>query len=398
MKKLILAVAFIMTAQFVNAQNAFPATGNVGIGTTTPDFRTHVAQDITMNSDITAGTAQLSVGGATSTGKRMILGYDTNGNGFGFIKAGNLGVVWTSLSLQPNGGNVGIGTTTPSAKLEVMGGYNDVSLNANSNATAVFRTPGHVQMAINTQLAAPYTTSLQAKHSTSDGQAYPLALNPLGGNVGIGTITPSSLLNIVATGNSSSALTVQDNARKTKIGRDQIQVTDLSDVASNLYLQPSGNTCIASSNGNVGIGTTTPDEKLAVNGTVHAREVRVDLVGWPDYVFEKHYTGKSSLMPGYSLPTLAAIEAFTKAYHHLPEVPSASEVASNGLKLGEMNGVLLEKIEELTLYAIDQEKKLIDQVNKNDKQNKIIEVQNQKIEQLEKDFSALRELLTSVKK
>lgn len=71
-----------------------------------------------------------------------------------------------------------------------MAGYFDVSLNANAPASANFRTPGHVQFAINTQLTSPYTTSLQAKHAIADGSAYPIALNPLGGNVGIGTTVP----------------------------------------------------------------------------------------------------------------------------------------------------------------------------------------------------------------
>jgi len=98
---------------------------NVGIGTSAPLFKTHISQDITMDGDITAGTAQLSVGGNTTVEKRMLLGYDTNGDGFGFIKAGHFGVVWTPLALQPNGGNVGIGTSAPTRKLEVAAGDND---------------------------------------------------------------------------------------------------------------------------------------------------------------------------------------------------------------------------------------------------------------------------------
>jgi hypothetical protein len=93
----------------------------VGIGTTAPSFKTTISADITKSGDINPGTAQLSLEGATTPGKRMILGYDTNSNGFGFIKAGNYGVTWTSLSLQPDGGNVGIGTTGPAYKLDVSG-------------------------------------------------------------------------------------------------------------------------------------------------------------------------------------------------------------------------------------------------------------------------------------
>jgi len=91
-----------------------------------------------------------------------------------------------------------------------------------------------------------------------------------GTNIGIGTTSPSSLLNIVASGSGSTALTVQDNARKIKIGRDQIEVTDLSDVASTMYLQPNSNLVINSTAGNVGIGSQ-PSYKLDVNGTIRTQ-------------------------------------------------------------------------------------------------------------------------------
>lgn len=99
----------------------FTADGKFGIGTASPLFKTTIAADITKSGDINPGTAQLSLEGATTPGKRMILGYDTNSNGFGFIKAGNYGVTWTPLSLQPDGGNVGIGTTSPAGKLSIEG-------------------------------------------------------------------------------------------------------------------------------------------------------------------------------------------------------------------------------------------------------------------------------------
>jgi hypothetical protein len=111
-------------------------------------------------------------------------------------------------------------------------------------------------------------------------------------------------------------------------------------------------------NGKVGIGTTNPDEKLTVKGKIHAQEVKVDLQGAcaPDYVFQKYYTGKSDLKSDYTMPTLAEIESFTKKNHHLPNVPSAQEVQQNGVSLGQMSNVLLQKVEELTLYAIEQNK------------------------------------------
>jgi len=103
-------------------------------------------------------------------------------------------------------------------------------------------------------------------------------------------------------------------------------------------------------NGDLGIGTSTPDSKLSVNGTIHAKEVKVDLIGWPDYVFKKKY----------KLLNLKEVEKFIKKNGHLPKISSAEEVEKNGILLGEINKKMLEKIEELTLYTIDQEKKIED--------------------------------------
>jgi hypothetical protein len=114
-------------------------------------------------------------------------------------------------------------------------------------------------------------------------------------------------------------------------------------------------------NGNVGIGTTNPDQKLTVKGKIHTEEVIVDLNVPADYVFQKYYTGKSELKADYELPTLAEVENFTKKNNHLPSVPSAREIKEKGLQLGEMSNVLLQKIEELTIYVIEQDKKNIEQ-------------------------------------
>lgn len=101
--------------------------------------------------------------------------------------------------------------------------------------------------------------------------------------------------------------------------------------------------------GNVGIGTTNPDQKLTVKGKIHAEEIIVDLkVPLADYVFK----------PDYELIPLAELEEFVKINSHLPEIPSADEVEQNGLSIGEMQNKLLQKIEELTLYVIDQDKRI----------------------------------------
>lgn len=115
---------------------------------------------------------------------------------------------------------------------------------------------------------------------------------------------------------------------------------------------------ISNNNGYIGIGSINPDEKLTVKGKIHAEEVRVDLSVPADYVFQKYYTGKSELKSDYVMPTLADVEAYTKENNHLPNVPSAQEIKDKGLQLGEMSNILLQKIEELTLYIIEQNKKI----------------------------------------
>lgn len=113
-------------------------------------------------------------------------------------------------------------------------------------------------------------------------------------------------------------------------------------------------------NGKIGIGTTTPDELLTVKGKIHTQEVLVDLDGAvaPDYVFETYFNGFSETMPEYKLITLEELEAFLKENKHLPNVPSAETMQDEGISLKTMNLILLQKIEELTLYTLQQQKEI----------------------------------------
>ena len=111
--------------------------------------------------------------------------------------------------------------------------------------------------------------------------------------------------------------------------------------------------------GNVGIGTTTPDFKLTVNGKIKAEEIQVVVDVPADYVFEEDY----SLMP------LEEVEKFVTKNKHLPGMPDAQSLIANGWQVGEMNNKLLEKVEELTLYLIEMNKEL-DQVKKENKELK----------------------------
>ena len=132
---------------------------------------------------------------------------------------------------------------------------------------------------------------------------------------------------------------------------------------------------IMRANGNVGIGIENPQAKLAVDGNILAKEIKVKTdITVPDYVFE----------PEYDLKNLEEIESYVKANKHLPEVPSAKEIGRDGLDLGEMNLLLLKKIEELTLYAIEQNDQIKKQFNKSAQQEKVLQRQQEEIERIRK--------------
>lgn len=101
--------------------------------------------------------------------------------------------------------------------------------------------------------------------------------------------------------------------------------------------------------GKVGIGTSDPATRLVVDGEIRATKVRVrGDINTPDYVFEADY----------ELRSIEEVEAYIKKHKHLPEVPSAEEIERDGLSVGDMDAVLLKKIEELTLYVIELKKEI----------------------------------------
>ncbi|SHF78204.1 hypothetical protein [Dysgonomonas macrotermitis] len=120
-------------------------------------------------------------------------------------------------------------------------------------------------------------------------------------------------------------------------------------------------------NGNVGIGTSTPKEKLDVAGTIRAKEVKVEINAGADYVFDKDY----------DLKPLSAIEEFVSENKHLPEIPSEKEMQEDGLSVNEFQIKLLKKIEELTLYIIEQDKAM--------------KTQNKNIERLQQELDKLKQ-------
>jgi hypothetical protein len=114
------------------------------------------------------------------------------------------------------------------------------------------------------------------------------------------------------------------------------------------------------SNGNVGISTSNPQYLLSVNGQIGAKDIIVTNTGWSDYVFR----------PGFRLRPLSEVAAYIHAYHHLPDIPSEAEVKEKGVSVADMQSKLLAKIEELTLHMIQA-----------DERNNRLEKQNQELRQ-----------------
>ena len=217
----------------------------------------------------------------------------------------------------PATGNVGVGISNPTAKLDVLG--NIKSFNATFGQTNTnTSTKNYANFSSNNH----GTVLMSSNLFFSDNDDQKIA-NTHGSMSGASIVIPGNGQNhqggIVFYTNIPSAVT-----------EGQAFTGSLS--------------MAIKANGDVGIGTSTPREKLSVNGKIRAKEIKVETANWPDYVFEE----------GYKVGTLEELESYIKANKHLPEIPSAKEVQANGVELGEMNKLLLKKIEELTLYLIDK--------------------------------------------
>jgi hypothetical protein len=160
------------------------------------------------------------------------------------------------------------------------------------------------------------------------------------------------LIALGAANSTDSIVTVDSNGNLNKKDLGQLVTSsNLNGTAGYLSKFTSNNTLGNSSlydNGiGVGVGTTNPGiYKLAVEGTIGARKVKVTQASWADYVFND----------GYRLRPLTEVESFIKENKHLPEIPSAKEVEKNGVDVGDNQALLLKKIEELTLYMIEIKK------------------------------------------
>ena len=282
------------------------------------------------------------------TSLRLRLGDEESSNfeiGYNYYSGGQW---YSNFSLDGYGtgyfrGNLGIGASSGGARLHVQ----TSSVNQTDN-TAVFHAPN-----IGPNMSHIHWGTTGDWYIRSAGNTGKVIIQDSPGNVGIGTGAPAYKLQVSGGAIALDAdqplrgggkWLISGNANEVKVGTANPGVNLAFDAGDSDRMLINGTT------GNVGIGTTAPDSKLTVKGTVHSQEVKVDLAGAvaPDYVFDK----------GYPLTSLEELKSYIEENKHLPEIPSAKEMEENGINLKDMNLMLLKKVEELTLHQIESARKI----------------------------------------
>ena len=400
-------------------------SGRVGINTIDPGAELHVSTSslTTGNGDIglrVGGIGDVAVDASGIIGGRLVVkesgqvgigianpeiklqvasGTDVNGTSGGFIQTGvstatNMGIDNNEIQARVNGipgplylqdsgghlimkggGNFGIGQPFPSASLDLFG---DAKFRGTDYVT-------HINFSVdeNSYFRGGKANS---KVFISDQNTGGTIINANGGNVGIGIDTPLQKLHIGNNGNlrldgnegtyttfntyagsgTSNAIFQIDPSPGTVTSASTIRlfrsVNTSADVGLMIFkgngttqhnhlFQGKGDSFM-SLDGNLGVGTVnTKGYKFAVKGNIGAEEIEVRTNYWADFVFDNDYL----------LRPLEQVEEFINNNGHLPDIPSEEEAISTPLNLGEMDVLLLQKIEELTLYTLEQEKKIASQ-------------------------------------
>ncbi len=382
--------------------------GKVGIGTTIPTEKLEINDG---NLRIFGENTSRYIRFGENNFQGAYINYDGTKNilhlGVHHSNTADINDDYNSLSIVRSNGYIGINTTSPAEKLEINEGNLRI-FGENTSRYIRFGENNFQGAYINYDGTKNILHLGVHQSNTADvnDDYNSLSIVRSNGYIGIGTTTPAEKLDVNGNTSINGDITVKsdkpifwlhnkaiNNERSGEIrltetsGRfqgggikyngitNQLKIfthnTDDLDLAKDfdalVFNRSNGNAMFGSK---VGIGTTsTGNHRLAVEGSIGAREIKVEANGWSDFVF----------YDDYKLPTLQEVAQHIKEKGHLKDIPSAEDVEENGFYLGEMDSKLLQKIEELTLYTIQQDK----EIKELKKQNAKIEAQEKKIEKLE---------------
>ncbi len=374
-----LGVPFSMQTQGVSRATIVGGTsttaGFLGIGITAPTEKLHVS-----------GGNILTTGNFISTAGIFNVNNTTNP----FIFQLNATERMRIINSGTSAGNVGIGTVNPTARLDVVSLNSGAIIRASGTAA-----PGNISMEVSNGgvlgvFESVIATPNQIRVGSRGANNFSLISNNvdrltiLNSNGFIGIGAPAPQMNLEVVGNSSTSVgqitrntsatgystfrlynNLNSNVRALEMdysgstyagslvtGGPTGESASISTTGAFPLVFGTSNTArmIITSGGNIGIGTNDPKSyKLAVAGNMVTEDMVIKLqANWPDYVFE----------PQYKLSSLPQLEKFIYANKHLPNVPTAKEVRENGYSVGELDVTLLKKVEELTLYIIEQQKQI----------------------------------------
>ncbi len=393
-------------------------TGRVGVGKSSPSAKLDVLTDVTNETAVlatTQGEASIAVYGRAENGGFGVLGEAFNGYSVGgyFLTNGNTNTEFAlkaetlnagtagyfsapiGKAIVVNEGTVTIGSTEPNrAKLEVHGviGSGSTSAIFGGEGTGLSFQRNWPTIGFNQYrdgpagwgkaIASGYgmhmyldpnngTFALDMQDSVGKNSAFATApIRALTAfkngfiHIGKNYVTNEATLSISGSSNFPSHFNF-GSAGHTYI-RGGSNTSSLFGKPSKVYINDvpgyqlftgnqvsGGDVIIALGGGKVGIGVETITHKLEVNGNIRSKEILVEAAPWPDYVFSENY----------HLKPLDEIEKYIKEHKHLPSIPASKEVESSGQKVGEIQRLMMEKIEELTLHIIELNKRIVNLEN-----------------------------------
>lgn len=371
--------------------------GNVGIGTSSPPTKLSIStgsgrtviggtSSLTMHLDANANNVTIGDLGQMGFGVLnayvpAVIGYQvTNASAYTYgdllfaTRSSNADVAPLERLRITSGGAVGIGRTSNArvtigtSNVSALGAVSSSGLQIDANDAN--KAVGNLSQ-IGLGLVNAYTPAVIAgiitnasAYSTMDivfaTRPTPTDVAPTerlritnGGAVGIGTTNPAELLSVGVASSNQGVGIQYDNNTYGRFGmvdpgaNNDTYIGSFSNNAFRLYSNSVERMRFTAS-GNVGIGTTSPTEKLSVNGNMSAKKIIVTNIGWSDYVFGQDY----------KLISIGELETYIRSNKHLPDIPTEQQVKEHGVSLGDNQALLLKKIEELTLYVIQQQKEI----------------------------------------